>query len=605
MAPVYILNESDISHADAASKKRAEREAILAKYSDWRPILPPATGIPLDASNLILSRLTAEESRIVHLDATALVEAMASRQLSAVQVTTAFAKAAVAAQDLTNCLTEIFIEQGLARAQELDEHLVRTGRVVGPLHGLPVSIKDHILIKGLDTASGYISWAGKTVADRDAVVVDILRKAGAVLYVKTANPQTLLSLETHNFIYGRTVNPFNRNLSSGGSSGGEGALIASFGSPLGVGTDIGGSIRIPAAHNGLYGMKASVARMPHAGLMGSHDGMDNIVGVVGPLARSARDLALFSKVMLQYNSWDLEAPVLRMPWKDAVVDGKDLPKKLCIAVLMDDGVVRPHPPLLRELEDTKNALIAAGHEVIEWEPLDHQLTWDLIVRLYFLDGGEEYMETLAEGQEQPTPSFGWIHSLIEGAPPLTARQTWRLNGERERLRQRALMHWNATKARTSTGRPVDAILCPTFPTVAAPHDTTRWWGYTAHWNLVDYPAVIFPTGRRVTVADYLDTDESLPEGRNDAEKFINAQWNPKTYENAPISLQLVGRRHDEESLLAMLNVVEAARASHAKKVTAHVSSSPLVSTLPQTSPPIPTIPEPAHEFASVATAVSA
>lgn len=93
--------------------------------------------------------------------------------------------------------------------------------------------------------------------------------------------------------------------------------------------------------------------MPHAGLMGSHDGMDNIVGVVGPLARSARDLGLFSKTMLDVEAWDLEGPVLRMPWNDAVAKGKGLPKKLSIAILADDGVVRPHPPLLRELEETK------------------------------------------------------------------------------------------------------------------------------------------------------------------------------------------------------------------------------------------------------------
>lgn len=105
-------------------------------------------------------------------------------------------------------------------------------------------------------------------------------------------------------------------------------------------------------------MKASVARMPHAGLMGSHDGMDNIVGVVGPLARSARDLALFAKVMLEYNAWDLEAPLLRMPWKDDVANGKGLPTKLCIAMLADDGVVRPHPPLLRELEETRKVIMS-------------------------------------------------------------------------------------------------------------------------------------------------------------------------------------------------------------------------------------------------------
>lgn len=187
---VLFNNDADVSTSSAAVEKRVQREATLARYSEWRPSI--AKDLPRDVSNIIISRLTPDEYRIVHLDATALVEQIATRQITAVQVLLAFAKTAVAAQDLTNCLTEIFIDEGLARAKELDAHLARTGKVVGPLHGLPVSIKDHILLKGHDTSSGYVAWAGKYVADRDAVVVDILRKAGAVLYVKTANPQTLL-----------------------------------------------------------------------------------------------------------------------------------------------------------------------------------------------------------------------------------------------------------------------------------------------------------------------------------------------------------------------------------------------------------------------------
>lgn len=191
----HFNNDADISSCEAASKKRSHREAILSQYSDWRPTV--TKDLPLDVSNLILAHLTPDEYKIVHLDATALVEKIATRQLTAVQVLLAFAKTAVAAQDLTNCLSEIFIEEGLARAKQLDAHLATTGKVVGPLHGLPVSIKDHILLKGYDTASGYVAWAGKTLADRDAVVVDILQKSGAVLYVKTANPQTLLVSRYH------------------------------------------------------------------------------------------------------------------------------------------------------------------------------------------------------------------------------------------------------------------------------------------------------------------------------------------------------------------------------------------------------------------------
>lgn len=176
---------------DIASQKVAERRQRLAAHPEWllKGSVPHSTK---DVSTIPISQLTPREQEIVRLDATALVDAIRDRRYSAVEVLKAYAHAASVSQSLTNCLTEVFIEEGLERAAELDRHLEETGQVVGPLHGLPFSIKDHIMVKGHDTATGYTSWAFKTVAQKDAVAVDILRRAGAVLYVKTANPQTLL-----------------------------------------------------------------------------------------------------------------------------------------------------------------------------------------------------------------------------------------------------------------------------------------------------------------------------------------------------------------------------------------------------------------------------
>lgn len=121
-------------------------------------------------------------------------------------------------------------------------------------------------------------------------------------------------------------------------------------------------------------------------------------------------------------------------------------------------------------------------------------------------------------------------------------------------------HWNATADRTSTGRQVDAILSAVAPTLAPPHDTTRWWGYTSYWNLVDYPAVVFPVGRfsapGFNIADSSEYLAYLP--RNEQEDFIQMQWEPEVYNNAPISLQLIGRRLNEEKLLGVLHKVEGA-----------------------------------------------
>lgn len=174
-----------------SARKIADREAILTQWPDWhlKEQVPAST---LDVSSLPISQLTPRERAIVHHDATALVEAIRERRYTAVEVTRAFCHVATVAQGLTNCLTEVFFGEALQRAAELDRHMEETGETVGPLHGLPVSVKDHILVKGHDTATGYVAWAYETKAEKDAVAVDILRKAGAVLYVKTANPQTLL-----------------------------------------------------------------------------------------------------------------------------------------------------------------------------------------------------------------------------------------------------------------------------------------------------------------------------------------------------------------------------------------------------------------------------
>ncbi|KIP11093.1 hypothetical protein PHLGIDRAFT_28037 [Phlebiopsis gigantea 11061_1 CR5-6] len=483
-----------------SERKIADRAALLNEHPDWhlRGGAPPA-GV-LDVSHLPTSQLSGREREIVHQDATALVHALRERRYSAVEVATAFCRVAAGAQAVCNCLTEVFFAEALQRAAELDAHLAETGCVVGPLHGLPVSIKDHILVRGQDTAAGYTAWAYRTRASRDAVAVDILRRAGAVLYVKTANPQTLLSLETNNNIYGRTLNPFNRNLTPGGSSGGESALISVHGSPLGVGTDIGGSIRIPAGYMGLYGLKGSVARMPHAGLLGSHDGMDAILGALGPIATSARDLALFCRTMLQYEPWRVEPALLELPWRQDIVDGAGIPDRLAVAIMWDDGCVAPHPPILDALKAARDALVAAGHDVVDWAPLDHQEAWELIRKLYFLDGGEEYRATLAD--DPPVPQTEWILGQVpNGGAPFSVAEIFRLNVAREALRARVLHHWNATAARTASGRPVDAVLSP---------------------------------------------------------------WDPRTYDNASVSLQLIGRRLNEERVLGMLHKVEAAlRASRA------------------------------------------
>ncbi|EJD03787.1 amidase [Fomitiporia mediterranea MF3/22] len=529
--------------------KRSDREAILNQYPQWRLQTIVSPGIK-DVSKVLHKELSSAELEIVQGDASAILAAVHDRRYSCVQVIEAHCHAAVVAQDLTNCLTEIFFDEAVQRAKELDDYMDRTGEAYGPLHGLPVSIKDHIMVRGKDTSTGYVAWCYKTKADKDAVAVDILRKAGAILFVKTNNPQTLLSLETNNNIFGRTCNPYDRDRTPGGSSGGESALISLHGSPLGLGTDIGGSIRLPAACTGLYGFKASVARIPHKGLMGSHDGMDAIIGVLGPLTRSARDLSLFCRVMLEYKPWLVEPPLLEIPWRQDVVDGKDLPSRLCFAVLWDDKVFKPEPAIIDALDKCKTLLTKMGHVVIDWEPILHKEAWELLTKLYFLDGGEEYINVLKGSGEPAVLQTKWILDQVpNNGKPFTVAETFRLNLEREGFRQRLLEHWNNTEARTGLHRSVDAIIAPVAPTLAPRHGETKWWGYTSYWNLADYPAAVFPVGYCKSNSKEVDIRATLPDSQRNTTGKVDS-------DGLPVCLQLIGRRLNEERVLGMLNVID-------------------------------------------------
>lgn len=166
--------------------------------------------------------------------------------------------------------------------------------------------------------------------------------------------------------------------------------------------------------------------------------------------------------------------------------------------------------------------------------------------------------------DPPVPQTAW---MLAQAPPAPAdvAALFRLNLAREAFRAKILAHWAATRAQTATGRPVDAVLSPVAPTLAPPHDATRWWGYTSYWNLMDYPAAVFPVGRLRAEEYFAASDgDGAPSGRarNPTEEIVQAQWDPETYDNASIGLQLIGRRLNEEKLLGMLCKVEDAIRSH-------------------------------------------
>ncbi|KAG8695479.1 hypothetical protein FRC11_001450 [Ceratobasidium sp. 423] len=447
--------------------------------------------------------------------------------------------------------------QALDRARELDAYLLETGKVVGPLHGVPVSIKDHISVKGEDTACGYVAWVGKKIAEEDATVVRVLRAAGAVVYVKTTNPQALYALETSSNIYGLTTNPYNRELSSGGSSGGEGALIGSRASLLGVGTDIGGSLRyvwtIPSEHIFMF----EAPGLPSSGLVTPYQGQEDLALVIGPLAHSIRDLELFCRVISEHQPWNLDVNTLSMPWNQSLAKPEEN-EKLVIGLLIDDGIVAPHPPIVECLQKAREALVAAGHEVVDWAPVDHMPAFELLVKFYGMDGGEALRAPLIESGEPVIPLVQGLLDAVQKTTNHHVSESWATNIKRDQIRAHVLKQWNETASRSKSGRPIDAILCPVATTLAPPHGTTVWAGYSNYWNLLDLPTAAFPVGEPFNAGRWkAGTHSPLGEPRNPIEELVASQWDPEKYYGSPVGLQLIGRRWQEEKLIAHLRVIDA------------------------------------------------
>ncbi len=407
---------------------------------------------------------TKRELIITESSASNVAGKLASGAWTAVEVTQAVCKRAAVAQQLLNCVTEICFDEALARAQQLDEHFRREGKVVGPLHGLPVSLKDQFNLRGLDSTIGYVGLSNQP-ADRDSGLVRLLAAAGAVVYVKSNVPTTLMMSETTNNIFGRTLNPHNRALTPGGSSGGEAALLAFGGSLLGVGTDMGGSIRHPCSFTGLYGLRPSHGRVPCGpDVRTSLAGQEAVRSVAGPMARHPADLRLFMAAVAHGKPWLQDPQVLSLPWRAAE---EVLPARLCFGFALEgDGHVTPSPPLRRAMEMARARLLAAGHAVVDFVPRENREAQAILLKMWTADGGRDVCRHAAlSGEPLPPHVDVWMGRAAQqaGLAPQSVSDTWENQQARSLLAQRWCDRWQATEAITGTGRPIDALLIPSAP----------------------------------------------------------------------------------------------------------------------------------------------
>ncbi|KAF4538402.1 Acetamidase [Lasiodiplodia theobromae] len=511
-----------------AERKRALQRAAIDSFLAEYPPLPAAER---HATESIPDIDRVEE----------LLSSISTRAVSAVDVVVAYTHRPI------GTLTEVLFDDALAHAKELDRHLAATGKPIGPLHGLPVTLKDQFDVKGYDSTIGYVAKAFRP-ASEDAVVVALLRELGAIIIAKTNLPQSIMWCETENPLWGLTTNPRNPAFTPGGSTGGESALLAEHGSIIGWGTDIGGSIRIPSHMLGLYGLKPSSGRLPYQNVTVSTDGQEHVPSVIGPLARSLCSLRFVTKAVVDAAPWQYDPKVVPLPWR-ADIEAEIQSRPLVIGLLVDDGVVRVHPPIERVVRETARKLEEAGHEVIPWDYSGHQECIEIMDQFYTADGGEDIRREVLAGGE---PFIPHVEALVNRGKPISVYEYWQLNKLKHEQQKRYLDKWNAV--RSPSGRKVDVLLTPVMPHSAVPHRGCRWVGYTKVWNFLDYSAVVLPGG---AVDKNMDAKaDTSYQPRNELDKWNWSLYDPESMDGMPVGLQIVGRKLEEEKVLGAAKVVE-------------------------------------------------
>lgn len=334
-----------------------------------------------------------------------------------------------------------------------------------------------------------------------------------MVVAKTNVPQTLATLDSCNHLFGRTLNPLNRQLSAGGSSGGEGVLVAMRGSAVGFGTDIGGSIRVPAMCQGIYGFKPSTGRVPYGGQAtggrGQVDGKGRISlqAVAGPLARSVQDLDTVMREIVPRAELFGEDCIPGL-WGGTRGFGKK--ELLTIGVLPKDGLVEPLPPIARVIDEVAQTLRGTpGVKVVEVPvPPVLKKCQGLAGRLMGVDGSNPMMDLIESMGESLIP---WLAGRMKRGKALTLPQLEELQAQRSAVEREMLSMWTLGKP-PADGLQVDAIIHPVAPHPVPEIDRYNAVGYTSSFVLLDYPAGVVPV-RKFGEADLeLGREMKEPEG---------------------------------------------------------------------------------------------
>ncbi|XP_030429207.1 vitamin D3 hydroxylase-associated protein-like [Gopherus evgoodei] len=504
-----------------------------------------------------------QAGHILSLPLVELAEKLKEGSLSPESVLYTYIDRALEVTREVNCVTDFM--QGCE--EQLRE--VRRKEERGLLYGIPISIKNHIGCKGHVSSGGLVQFLGRA-EEEDSVIVQVLKRQGAIPFVKTNVPQSMINYDCSNLIYGQTVNPLNHKKSPGGSSGGEGALIAGGGSILGFGTDVAGSIRLPSSFCGLCGLKPTGNRLSTHGFASPIAGMKSVTGTVGPMARDVDSLALCMRALLCDDMFCLDPTVPPLPFNEEVYSSSI---SLRIGYYDGDSYFQPSPSMRRAVQEIKKLLQEAGHTLVPFTPprIDYMVD-ELFTRGLFSDGAANLLDKFKGDIVDLTlksqincyrlpilvkkilalilkPVYPRIASNLNALCGVgSAKSLWKHHVAVAAYRTEFIAKWRKLE--------LDVMLCPALGPAfnkGYPGKLLAATSYTNLYNVLNFPAGVVPVSV-VTEAD----EEELKNYRG----HYGDPWDKRLREavegavGLPVTIQCVALPWQEELCLRFMKEVE-------------------------------------------------
>ncbi|CAH8518936.1 unnamed protein product [Heterobilharzia americana] len=519
---------------------------------------------------------------VTNNDLDTIQEQLIEGKFTPVDLLHAYQMKALKLYDIGNSGVCEFIDEAENLAIDLVEsnHLPKSKQT---LVGIPVSIKELCLTKGYDTTFGLIKRCNQP-SKEDCCIVKVLKHEGAIPFVLTATSQTALSLSGINPVFGDLSNPFSSKHETGGSSSGEGVLLALQGSPVGIGTDLGGSIRIPSVFCGLAGLKPTSNRISGQGLatLGYKKSVSMRVSV-GPMSKRVDDLAKVMRTLLTSKMFQLDPSVPPLLFDDIVYEGKDKPK-LSIGyyeTLNDPLIITPVPSIRRAVRESVNILKQCGHRLVPFSPPKPKWAYKLAMKAISIDGKYHLQnELFGEPLNEHTKLLSWMSliphcikiladklmKILIGEPAAVASFSDGPRGEAAVLNliSDIELYRNEFQKAMEEAGDLDVIICPVLPFPAFPKSAkslfvTPGIAYTVLYNLLDYPAGTVSTD----IVNKQDVEESkvmAEQYKRSGDRYHNQVLShQEESEGLPIGVQVVAKPWKEELVLRVMKELETHR----------------------------------------------